>query len=166
MNVLLIVHVALSLAGIVTGFVMAYGLIAGRLLGRWTVAFLATTVATSVTGYGLPATTILPSHIIGAVSLVALAIAMIALYGRQLLGWWRPVFVVATMLALYLNLFVGVVQAFLRIPSLTSLAPTQSEPPFVLAQGVLFVVFLAVAGLGVARFRAQPQSRQAQGPLS
>jgi uncharacterized membrane-anchored protein len=117
------------------------------------VVFLATTVATSLTGYLLPAATILPSHIVGAVSLVVLAVAIYALYGRRLVRHWRSAYVIAAMTALYLNLFVGVVQAFLRVPPLTALAPTQSEPPFVVAQGALFLLFLAVTALCVVRFR-------------
>jgi hypothetical protein len=152
-DVLLVTHVVISLAGIATGCVMASGLIGGRLLRRWTAASLATNVATDLSGYVLPATTILPSHIVGAISLIALTIAIVALYRHQLRGWSRSAFVTASMLAVYLNLFVGVVQAFRRIPPLTTLAPTESEPPFAIAQGVLLLVFIAATWIAVRRFR-------------
>jgi hypothetical protein len=138
---------------------MAYGLIGGRLLRGWTAASLATNVATDVSGYVLPATTILPSHIVGALSLVALIVAIVGLYQQRLAGWSRPAFVIAAMFAVYLNLFVGVVQAFRRIPPLTALAPTESEPPLAIAQGVLLVVFIAATWIAVKRFRETRQIR-------
>jgi hypothetical protein len=158
-DVLLPTHVVISLAGIATGCVMASGLIGGWLLRRWTAASLGTNVATDLTGYVLPATTILPSHIVGAISLIALTVAIVALYRQQLSGRWRSAFVIAAMLAVYLNLFVGVVQAFRRIPLLTVLAPTESEPPFAIAQGVLLLVFIITTWIAVKRFRETHQIR-------
>ena len=153
MHVLLVVHVALSLVGIGAGFVVLYGLIAGRRLDLWTHLFLSTTVATSVTGYGLPADRLLPSHIVGAISLVVLAIALFARYVRGMAGGWRTAYVVTGVIALYLNVFVGVVQAFLRVPALHALAPTQEEPPFAIAQGAVLVAFIALGWLAAVRFR-------------
>src|SRR5215472_9465441 len=127
------IHVVLSLIGIGSGFVVLYGFISGRLLGGWTGLFLATTVATSVTGYGFPAHKITPGHIVGALSLVVLTVAILALYRFQLAGAWRSTYVVSASLALYFNFFVLVVQSFEKVPALKELAPTQSEPPFAIA---------------------------------
>src|SRR5262245_2462957 len=132
-----LVHVLLSLAGIACGFVVLVGLIVGRERKGWTGAFLATTAATSVTGYGFPFHQLLPSHVVGAISLVALALAVAARYGFRLRGAWRRVYVIGALAALYLNVFVAVVQAFLKVPALNALAPHQTERPFVVSQGVL-----------------------------
>lgn len=149
------VHTILSLIGIVTGLVVLFGLLGGRLLKGWNEVFLFTTILTSVTGYGFPATGILPSHIVGAISLVVLAIVLFALYGRHLLGAWRWIFVVTALIALFLNCFVGVVQAFQKIPALAALAPSQSEPPFQIAQGALLLFFIVCGFLAVRRFHPQ-----------
>jgi hypothetical protein len=142
-------HVALSLVGIVSGLIVLFGLIARRRLAGWTALFLVTTILTSVTGFGFPFDHLLPSHKIGIVSLVVLAITVVARYALGMVGAWRVIYVIGAALALYLNGFVGVVQAFLKIPALTRLAPNQTEAPFVIAQ-------LAVLALVVAarRFRA------------
>jgi hypothetical protein len=147
------VHVALSLIGIAAGFVVMVGLLRGTELRGWTAVFLVTTVATSVTGYGFPVDRLLPSHVVGALSLVVLAIAIVALYGLRLRGIWRSVYVVCVALALYFNVFVGVVQAFLRIPALHALAPQQNEPPFVIAQLIVLAGFIVLTILAVKRFR-------------
>jgi len=149
-----LVHVLISLAGIASGMVVLFGLVAGRRLDRWTAVFLASTVATSVTGYGFPFHQLLPSHIVGGISLVVLAVAIAARYRLHLRGAWRRVYVVCAALALYLNVFVGVVQSFLKIPALKALAPRQTEPPFVVSQGIVLVAFVALAILATARFRA------------
>jgi hypothetical protein len=153
MNAMLVFHVAISLVGILSGLVVALDILQRKPLATWNTVFLTTTVLTSLTGYLLPATTILPSHIVGAVSLVVLGVAIVALYSKRLAGFWRSMYVITAMTALYLNLFVFVVQAFLKIEALHALAPTQSEPPFVLAQGALFLLFLIVTGISVVRFR-------------
>ena len=153
MRALLFVHVAISLVGIAAGLVVAYGLITAQRLEGWTRLFLVTTIATSVTGYPLPADRILPSHIVGAISLVALAIAWMALYSRSLDGGWRATYVITAVLSLYLNVFVGIVQAFQKVPALKALAPTQSEPPFVIAQAAALALFVVGAWIGVRKFR-------------
>jgi hypothetical protein len=142
----------LSLVGIATGLVGAWGLLGARPLPGWTGVFLATTVLTSVTGYFLPADRILPSHIVGAISLVLLALALAALYKYRLTGAWRWIYVSTAVAALYLNVFVLVFQAFLKVPALNALAPTQSEPAFKLTQGVVLLAFIAIAILAVRRF--------------
>ena len=146
-------HLVLSLVGIAAGFAVVPGLLGGKRQDGMTLLFLVATALTSVTGFMFPFSSVLPSHIVGAISLVVLAAAVVALYGFRLSGPWRWVYVVGAMMALYLNTFVGVVQAFQKIPALKALAPTQAELPFVVAQVALLVAFLAVGGLGVRRFR-------------
>jgi hypothetical protein len=146
-----LVHVVLSLVGIFAGLVVVFGMLGSKKLDGWTALFLATTVLTSVTGFFFPFDKILPSHIVGLISLVVLAIAILALYALHLAGPWRWIYVVSAMLALYLNVFVGVVQAFQKLPLLASLAPTQSEPPFLIAQAIVLVIFV---GLGIAAVRS------------
>src|SRR6267142_6020747 len=153
------VHVALSLVAIAVGFVVMTGLLGGRDRGGWTALFLVTTVATSVTGFGFPVDHLLPSHVIGIVSLVVLAVAILARYGLRLRGAWRPVYALCAALALYLNVFVGVVQAFLKVSALHALAPRQTEPPFLLAQLVVLVLFIVLAVLATKRFRREPIPR-------
>src|SRR5436853_7659706 len=113
-----LIHVLLSVVGIVTGLVVAGGLAGGRQLDRWAVLFLVTTVATSVTGFGFPFVTFLPSHAVGIISLVVLAAAIVARYVKHLAGAWRRIYVAGTVVALYLNVFVLVVQLFRRLPAL------------------------------------------------
>jgi hypothetical protein len=132
-----------------------FGLITAKRLEGWTALFLATTVATSVTGFGFPFEHLLPSHIVGVISLVVLAIAIAGRYAFQLRGAWRHVYVVCAVLALYLNVFVAVVQAFLKVPALRALAPKQTEPPFVVSQGILFAAFVVLAIVAAIRFRAE-----------
>ena len=146
------VHVVLSLIGIVAGIVAVLAMTASRLLPGWTLVFLVTTILTSVTGYFFPVDKILPSHIVGAISLAVLAIAVLALYARRLAGSWRWIYVVTATISLYLNVFVLVGQAFLKVGALKALAPTQSEPPFAIAQGVVFLAFLVIGFLAVRRF--------------
>ncbi len=149
-------HSLVSLVGIASGFVVAWGLLTSRRLDGWTSVFLWTTVMTSVTGFMLPADRILPSHIVGTISLVVLAIAYYARYSRQLRGVWRRTYVVTAMTALYLNVFVLGVQLFLKVPALRALAPTQEEPPFVVAQGVVLLLFVVLTVAAAIRFRDEP----------
>ena len=108
-------HVIISLIAIVTGLVALLGMLGGKKLGGWTALFLATTVLTSVTGFLFPLTKLLPSHVVGIISLVVLAAALLALYVFHLDGPWRWIYVVGAVLALYLNVFVAVVQAFQKL---------------------------------------------------
>src|SRR5258708_22929981 len=139
------VHVAISLVGILSGLVVLFGLIAGKRLDGWTALFLVTTVATDVTGYMFPFHKLLPSHVVGGISLVVLAIAIVARYSRHLTGGWRRTYVISAVIALYLNVFVLIVQLFEKVPALNALAPTQSEPPFKITQ---VVVMAAIRPLG------------------
>src|SRR5438132_6595447 len=139
-----LVHVMVSLVGIVSGFVVVFGLLAGKRLDRWTALFLTSTVVTSVTGFGFPFDHLLPSHKVGIVSLVVLALAILARYRFHLAGAWRGIYVVCAALALYLNVFVAVVQAFLKVPALKALAPTQTESPFLVAQVGVLTLFVGL----------------------
>ena len=148
-----LIHVLISLVGIVSGLVVMFGLLSGKALNGWTAIFLATTVATSVTGFGFPFHKLEPPHIVGIISLVVLAIAIVARYAFHLAGGWRATYVVTAMIALYLNVFVLVVQAFGKIAALKALAPKQSEPPFVITQAAVLVLFIVLSILATKRFR-------------
>ena len=146
------VHVVISLVGIAAGLVVLYGFLGNRWFGPWNALFLWTTIATSVTGFGFPFDHLLPSHKVGILSLIVLAIALVALYAKNLAGGWRRTYVISALVALYLNCFVLVVMAFRNVPSLNALAPTQKEPPFAIAQGVVLVLFVVLTVLAVRRF--------------
>ncbi len=145
-----LLHVVLSLIGIATGLIVAAAMLRSKAPNGWTASFLATTVLTSATGFLFPVDRILPSHIVGAISLVALAIALVALYGFHLARSWRWIYVTTALFALYLNCFVLVAQAFLKVPFLKTLAPTQSDPPFIIAQVAVIAAF-AVLGIKAVR---------------
>ncbi len=150
------IHVLLSVVGIASGFVVIYGLLDGKRLAGWTGLFLSTTIATSVTGFGFPAHKLTPGHIVGIISLLVLAVTVAALYQYHLAGAWRSAYVVGSALALYLNVFVLVVQSFEKVPFLKELAPTQSEPPFLIAQLAVLAIFIVLTVRAVKRFRSQP----------
>ena len=148
-----VVHTALSLIGIVSGLVVVMDLLGGKQRGKWTALFLLTTVLTSVTGFLFPFDHLLPSHKVGMISLVALAIAILARYPMHLAGGWRRTYVLSAVLSLYLNVFVLVVQLFLKVPALRALAPTQQEPPFFVAQLIVLALFIWLAIAAVKGFR-------------
>lgn len=149
------VHTVLSLIGIVTGLIVLAGLLNGRLLNGWNAVFLWTTIATSVTGFAFPFDRLLPSHKVGILSLIVLAIALVALYAKNLAGGWRRTYVISALVALYLNCFVLVVMAFRNVPSLNALAPTQKEPPFAVAQLAVLVLFVLLTIRAVKHFRGE-----------
>ena len=153
------IHVALSLIGILAGFVVAFGLLTAKRLEGWTAIFLISTVATSVTGFFFPFHGFTPAIGVGIVSLVVLAVAIFARYSRRLAGAWRWIYVVAAMIALYLNVFVLIVQLFQKVPALKAIAPTQSEAPFKVTQLVALVLFVVLGGSAAIRFRSgQPRT--------
>jgi hypothetical protein len=152
---LLAIHVILSLIGIVSGLIVLGGLLSGRALGGFTALFLATTILTSVTGFPLPPFGFDPPRAVGILSLVLLAIAVGAYYLFHVAGWWRWVYVVTAMAALYLNCFVLVFQGFLKVQALHDLAPTQSEPPFLVAQGAVLIIFVLLGFFAVRKFHPQ-----------
>jgi hypothetical protein len=126
-----------------------------QLFSSWTAAFLVTTILTSLTGFLLPPFVFDPPRVVGLISLVLLTVAVVAAYVFRLAGVWRWLYVVTATTALYLNVFVGVVQAFRKLPFLTPLAPTQSEPPFVVAQVIVLVAFIVLGAIAVVRFRPE-----------
>lgn len=138
LTALTVVHVVISLIGIVAGLVVLFGFFTSKRLDGWTSLFLWTTVATSVTGFFFPFHGITPGIVVGILSLLVLAIAFRAR------GRWRKTYVISAMIALYFNVFVLVVQLFEKVPALEALAPKQSEPPFQIAQGIVFGVFLVL----------------------
>jgi hypothetical protein len=147
-----IVHTVLSLIGILAGIVVLFGMFGSNRLPGWTAVFLATTVLTCVTGFIFPRDHILPSHIVGIITLVVLAIAIVAVYVYRLAGSWRWIYVVSAVVSLYLNTFVAVVQAFLKVPFVNALAPTQAESPFAIAQGIVLVLFVVLGIVAVRSF--------------
>lgn len=145
-------HVFISLAALLVGFPLVAGMLKGREYPYVTPAFLALTTATSVTGFLFPATQLLPSHITGIISLIVLGAAVAAHGPFKLQGAWRWIYVACAITAFYLNMFVGVVQAFLKVPELNALAPSGSEPPFLAAQIVVLTVFVATGIIASKRF--------------
>ena len=145
-----LLHVIISLVGIASGFVVAAGMRSSQGLRRWTAVFLTTTILTSVTGFFFHSKSFGPPHVVGVISLVILAIALVALYGYHLAGAWRGVYVTTALAAQYFNCFVLVAQLFAKVPFLNALAPNGSEPPFAIAQLVVLAAFVA---LGISAFR-------------
>jgi hypothetical protein len=151
-----LVHVLISVIGIISGLVMAGGLASGRRLTGWAPIFLVTTIATSVTGFGFPVDGLLPSHVVGIISLVILALVVVAQV-KGLAGPWRRVYAAGVVAATYFNTIVMVVQLFRRLPDLSELAPTQSEPPFALAQLLILVSFVWVGVAADKGIRSTPR---------
>ena len=147
-----LIHVLLSVVGILSGGVVVGGLIANRRLAGWTEIFLLTTAATSGTGFGFQSAELLPSHIFGAVTLVLMVFVLYGLYGKGLAGRWRRIYVIGSVGALYLNVFVLLVQLFLKVPAMTELAPTQQEAPFLMTQLLCLAIFVALGRSAAARF--------------
>jgi hypothetical protein len=153
-------HVLISLIGILSGFVAVFGMVRSKPLDRWTDVFLITTVATSVTGFLFPFRGFTPAIGTGILSMIALTLAIVALRVKQLNGAWRRTFVITAVVAQYFNVFVLIVQSFQRVPFLKALAPTQSEPPFAIAQLVALVGFV-VLGYAAGRGFVRPASSSA-----
>jgi hypothetical protein len=153
-----LIHVVISVLGIIAGLVVVGGLMAGARMDGWTALFLLTTILTSVTGFFFPFTTISPAHVVGGISLVVLAVSVAARYWKQLEGRWRSAYVITAVAALYLNVFVLMVQLFAKTPPLAQLAPTQQEAPFAATQALVLGLFLwlgwaALRGFRMARAR-------------
>jgi hypothetical protein len=145
LNALTILHVVLSLIGIGSGGVATYRLLKAKTPGRWTEVFLATTAATSITGFLFPLHGVTPAQVVGVLSLIALIIASLSIYRYHSQGIWRRTYAITTVMAFYFNVFVLVVQLFRRVPALPVTAPTQSEPPFRIAQIAVLLLFAAIA---------------------
>lgn len=136
------IHTWISLVAMATGVIVLLGFLRGDPRPSGTVLFLATAVLTSATGFLFPFNGLLPSHVVGIVALVILAVALYALLAQGLAGRWRAVYVAGAVASLYLIVFVGVAQAFAKVPALQAQAPTQSEPPFAIAQAVVLALFV------------------------
>jgi hypothetical protein len=146
-------HVIISLIGIASGLIVVLAMLGAKRAPALTAIFLATTVATSATGFMFHFASFGPPEIVGAISLVVLALGVLALYSYKLAGAWRRVYVVTAVLALYLNVFVGVVQTFQKVAFFHALAPTQTEPPFAIAQGIVLLAFIALGVAAAKKFK-------------
>jgi hypothetical protein len=152
------IHTIFSLVMLGSGIVVMTAMLRSQRRSGWSIVFFLTGLATSATGFGFPLNQFLPSHWIGVVSLIVLAIAVLARYAFFLAGTWRPVYVIGTVTALYLDVFVFIVQLFRKIPALRALAPTESEPPFVVVQLVALVIFVVLAIAAVRKFHPPPST--------
>lgn len=151
-----LLHVLISLTGIISGLVVLSGLLTAKLLNRWTAWFLITTALTSITGFFFPFHGVTPGILTGIFSLPVLALAIYARQVRKLAGAWRKTYVISALLALYLNVFVLIVQSFQKIPALKSIAPTQTEPVFKMTQLLVLMLFVAVTVVAAIRFKEEP----------
>ena len=159
LHIYTIIHTLLSLVAIFTGFVVLFGLLVGKPLDGWTKWFLITAVATTVTGFFFPFHGITPAIKLGIISSVVLLVTIFARYAKHLAGAWRWIYVVGTVLTLYFNVFVAVVQSFEKIPALNAVAPTQTEQPFKLTQLIALALFILLTIISVIRFH--PERRTA-----
>jgi hypothetical protein len=150
---LVFIHTAISLIAIAAGFFVLRGLFTSNRMPAMTLLFIVMTFLTDATGYLFPRDHVLPSHIVGVISLVILAITAYALYSAKLRGIWRAIYAAGAVISLYFNVFVLVAQGFLKVPALHELAPTGAEPPFAIAQGIVLVLFIALGVFAVKRFR-------------
>ena len=141
-----LLHVIISLIAIAAGLVVMFGMLGSRPQPGLTAIFLLFTILTSVTGFLFPFTQLLPSHMVGILSLVLLAIACVALYVMKLSGPWRWIYVLTALISLYLNVFVLVIQSFLKIPALSAVAPGNppAGPVFAVVQGIVLLFFVPV----------------------
>jgi len=156
LHIYTIIHVLISLVGIFAGLIVLFGMLAGKRLDGWTKWFLIMTVATSVTGFFFPFHGFTPAIGLGIMSLIVLAVAIFARYSRQLADHWRWIYVVGAVIGLYFNVFVGVVQAFEKIPALRAIAPTQTEQPFKLTQLIVLALFGLLGIIAAIPFRPNP----------
>ena len=150
-----ILHVLISLIAIGTGFIVLFGLLNGKLPSPWNTVFLVTTILTSLTGFGFPNTRLTPGIVLGILSVIVLAIAVLALYTFRLNGAWRRTYAITAMIALYFNVFVLIAQLFEHVPALHALAPTGTEGPFKIAQLLLLILFIVLITAAAKKFRAQ-----------
>jgi phosphoglycerol transferase MdoB-like AlkP superfamily enzyme len=148
-----LLHVAITLVAIASGIIVLFGMLGAHRLPGWTALFLVTTILTSVTGFMFPIHGFTPALGVGIISLVILAVALLALYSKHLVGAWRWIYVATAVTAHWFNVFVLIVQSFQKIAALRALAPTQTEPPFLVAQGVALAAFLVLGILAASRFR-------------
>lgn len=159
MDLFTLIHIGISLTGIASGFVVVGGWLARRHFRGWTALFLTMTLLTSVTGFFFPFQGFTPALAVGGISLIVIIAALYALGIGRLAGIWRGTYVVTALVALYLNFFVLVAQLFQKTPALKALAPTQTEPPFAVAQGLVFLLFVVLGVASVRSFQSEPTPR-------
>jgi hypothetical protein len=147
------IHTLLSLVAIVAGIVVVKELLASRMPGGWTALYLATAILTSLTGFFFPFDRFIDSHWLGVASLIVFALVLIARYGLGLAGAWRWIYPLGMVVGLWFLVVVLIAQAFKKVPALTAVAPTQAEPPFLIAQVVALVIFAALAIAAMRKFR-------------
>jgi hypothetical protein len=150
-----LVHVIISLLGIGSGVVVVFGMLNSKRFDGLTLFFLITTALTSITGFMFPLQKVTPGIILGVISMVVLIPATLARYTFHLSNAWRWIYVVSAVAALYFNVFVLIAQSFQKIPALKALAPTQSETPFAVVQGLAFVFFIMVGSVALKQFRPE-----------
>src|SRR5262249_52120047 len=148
-----ILHVVITLVAIGSGLIVVGGMFASHRLPMTTALILFTTALTSVTGFLFPIHGFTPALGVGILACVILAVALYALYKEHLVGAWRWVYVIGAVASLYLNVFVLVVQSFVKVSALSALAPTQTESPFAIAQAVVLAIFILITLIAVIKFR-------------
>lgn len=156
MTIQAFIHTAISIVAIVAGFPVLAGLLKSQRCEGWTSVFLIMSVATNLTGVVLPAASFLPSHGVAILALLILLFTVPAKYSFDLQGAWRPIYVIGAVISLYLNVFVLIIQLFGKVPSLKALAPTQSEPPFAIVQGIALIAFVVLGFLATRKFHPRP----------
>jgi hypothetical protein len=150
------VHVAFSLIGILSGIVVVLGMVRNMRLDKVTALFLVTTVLTSVTGFFFPFKGVTPAIILGILSLIVLFFAILARHTFHMLGKWRWIYVVSSVVALWFNFFVLIAQSFMKVPALHALAPKGSEPPFLVAQVLAMIGYIVLGYFAVKKFHPAP----------
>ena len=156
MSTFTLVHTVLSLVALVSGVIVVMGLLPSKMHNGW--IYLATAVATSATGFGFASPSFMPSHWVGVISLVVLLAAILARYVFHFAGAWRWIYAVGVVLSVYFLVFVAIVQAFMKVPALRAMAPTMSEPPFAIAQGICLVIFVVLTIVATRKFRPMAAS--------
>jgi hypothetical protein len=148
-----ILHVIITLVAIGSGLIVVGGMFASKRLPVTTALFLFTTALTSLTGFLFPIHGFTPALGVGIVACVILVVALVALYKERLVGAWRWIYVITAVVSLYLNVFVLVVQSFMKVSALNALAPTQTEPPFAITQAAVLAIFILITLIAVIKFR-------------
>lgn len=150
LTLLTIIHTLISVAAIIAGIVVIADLLRGRDSGGWTHLFMATAFLTSATGFLFPFTVFLPSHGTAIVALLVLAVTLPARYRLR----WPATYAVGAVASLFLLIFVAIAQVFAKVPSLRAVAPTQSEPPFLITESITLAIFVVIGVLAARNYRA------------
>jgi hypothetical protein len=154
-----LLHVVITLVAIGSGLIVVGGMFASDRLPVTTALFLLTTALTSLTGFLFPIHGLTPALSVGILACVILVVALFALYKEHLVGAWRWIFAITAVASLYLNVFVLVVQSFVKVAAFNALAPTQTEPPFALTQALVLAIFILIAIIAAVKFRPGTSAR-------